>query len=207
MRRQVELSLKGWSQMLYSVALFIHVLGAIGFFVALGILYVCVVGVRQARTVGALRSWAIAGLRVMRLLFPLSGACILIAGIYMLVVAWGVQAGWALVALVAFVLLGVATGALVIRRIGGLLRAVGTEAPQESLSAVILLRARSPVLWLAANAIMATLVGIVFLMTVKPDILGSLIALSIALLVGLVIGLVTQGGSAGVAAETSGGAA
>jgi hypothetical protein len=193
--------------MLYSVALFIHVLGAIGFFVALGILYVCVVGVRHAPTVGTLRSWAIAGLRVIRLLFPLSGACILIAGIYMLIVAWGAQAGWALVALGAFVLIGIATGTLVIRRIGGLLREVGSGAPQEPLSAAILRRARDPVLWLAANAIMAALVGIVFLMTVKPDILGSLVALGIALLVGLAIGLVTLRQPAGAAVEMNGGAA
>ncbi len=177
--------------MLYNVALFIHVLGAIGYFVALGIIYVSVAGLREARTVGALRSWAVAGLRATRLI-PLSGACILIAGIYMVAAAWGDRASWALVALVAFVLLGAATGVLQIRRIVGLLRQVGDRSPEEPLPATIAKRARNPVLWLATNAITAILAGIVFLMTVKPDVLGSLAALGIALVVGLAIGLATQ---------------
>jgi hypothetical protein len=186
--------------MLYNVALFVHVVGAIGYFVALGVVYACVVGLREARTVGVLRSWAIAALRTTRLLLPLSGLCILIAGIYMVVVAWGDRASWAGVALLVFVLLGIATGALQIRRIAGLLRQVGASAPEEPLPAKTATQARSPLLWLATNAITATLVGIVFLMTVKPDVSGSLAALGIALAVGLVVGLVTQRQPARVAA-------
>lgn len=193
--------------MLYAVALFVHVLGAIGYFVALGVIYVCVAGLREARTVAALRSWSIAALRTTRLLLPLSGACILVAGIYMVVVAWGTRAPWAGVALLAFVLLGIATGLLQMRGLGRLLGAVGDRAPEDPLPATVSARARSPLLWIATNSITATAAGIVFLMTLKPDALGSLVALGAALVIGLALGLITQRQPARAAASASGGAA
>jgi hypothetical protein len=185
--------------MLYNVALFVHILGAIGYFVALGIIYVGVAGLRQAPTVGALRLWAGAALRGTRLL-PLSGLCILVAGFYMVAVAWGDRATWAGIGFIAFVLLGIATGALQIRRIAGLLRQVGDRSPVEPLPAATAMGARSPTLWVATNAISATLAGIVYLMTVKPDVPGSLIALGVSLVVGLAAGLATQRQRARVAA-------
>ncbi len=177
--------------MLYNLALFVHILGAIGYFVALGIIYAGVAGLRQAPTVGALRIWAGAALRGTRLL-PLSGVCILVAGFYMVAAEWGDRATWAGVAFIAFVLLGIATGVLQIRRIVGLLRQVGDRSPEEPLPAATAMRARNPTLWVATNAITMTALGIVFLMTVKPDVQGSLIALGVSLLVGLAAGLVTQ---------------
>jgi len=175
----------------YNVALFVHILGAIGYFVALGIIYVGVAGLRQAPTVGALRIWAGAALRGTRLL-PLSGLCILVAGFYMVAAEWGDKATWAGVAFIAFVLLGVATGVLQIRRIVGILRQAGEHSPDEPLPAAIAMRARNPLLWVATNAITATLAGIVYLMTIKPDVQGSLIALGVSLVIGLAVGLVTQ---------------
>jgi len=177
--------------MFYNVALFVHILGAIGYFVALGIIYVSVASLRQAPTVGALRIWAGAALRGTRLL-PISGAFILIAGIYMVAAEWGDRAVWAGVAFIVFVLLGIATGVLQIRRIAGFLRQAGDHSPEGPLPAAIAMRARNPVLWVATNAITVTALGIVYLMTVKPDVAGSLIALGVSLVIGLAVGLATQ---------------
>jgi hypothetical protein len=49
------------------------------------------------------------------------------------------------------------------------------------------------VTWVAVNASAAFAIGIVYLMTLKPDALGSVIALLIALVVGLAFGFLTQG--------------
>jgi hypothetical protein len=176
--------------MLYTVALFVHILGALTYFIALGIVYACVVGIRGAQAVQVLRLWAGAANYATRLI-PVSAICILVAGFYMVAVAWRDQAGWVPVALGAYLLVGIATWPLQIRRIAGLAqqaRDLPTPAP---LPSALVRRARDPFLWLATNAITAVPMGIVFLMTVKPDVLGSLLALGIALVVGLVAGLLT----------------
>jgi hypothetical protein len=177
----------------YNLALFAHILGALGYFIALGVGYASVLGVRRAQNVQALRLWAGAAGGTLRGLFPLAGLTILVAGIYMVTFLSRDSVAWAGVALVAFLLIGPAYPLLVVRRVGtlaGQARDLPADAP---LPAALAARARDPLLWLAANAITGVTVGIVYLMTVKPDAVTSLIALGVALAVGLVVGLVFQG--------------
>ena len=67
----------------YQTALFLHILGALGFFIALGVFYASVLGVRRAQTVGSIKLWTGAAAGVSRILFPISFLVIVIAGIYM----------------------------------------------------------------------------------------------------------------------------
>jgi F0F1-type ATP synthase assembly protein I len=48
-------------------------------------------------------------------------------------------------------------------------------------------------MWLTVNAVAGLLVGVVFLMTNKPDLLGSLITLLIATVLGLALGQLSVG--------------
>ncbi|MGZ3681742.1 MAG: hypothetical protein ACXVDI_24540, partial [Ktedonobacterales bacterium] len=50
----------------------------------------------------------------------------------------------------------------------------------------------APHLWLIEGARLTLLVGIVFLMTVKPELLGSLLALVTMLLLGVITGLISR---------------
>lgn len=43
--------------MLYNMELFVHIVGAIGYCVVIGVNYLSVLGLRQARTVQAVRLW------------------------------------------------------------------------------------------------------------------------------------------------------
>lgn len=176
---------------LYPIALFIHILGAIAYFVIFGIVYASVLGIRQARTIAAVRLWAGATKAVERL-NPISSLCILVAGIYMVVVAWGWQADWAFIALGVYVLLGIVSGSLQAPRILAVAQQVKDLPPDAPLPASAVVRAQEPVLWLATNGMVAVAIGIVFLMTVKPGVVGALVALLVALAAGLVIGLLTQ---------------
>lgn len=176
---------------LYPIALFVHIVGAIAYFVVFGVVYASVVGIRQARNVQALRLWASAT-KVAERLHPISSLCILVAGLYMVIVSWGWQADWAFVGLGAYVLLGFASGTLQGQRIVGIERQVKDMPVDAPLPAAIVARAQDPVLWVATNAMVATAIGIVFLMTVKPGVLGALVALLVALAAGLAIGLLTQ---------------
>lgn len=176
--------------MWYTVALFVHVLGAIGLFIAISLVVVAVARMRRASTLDQVRDWAsvaqLAGKSI-----ALIGLAILAPALYMVVVAWGFATPWVMAALVTFVVLAVA-GATVngrtIERVAA--AAQGTESgpiPSELQSQLA-----ASQLWLAEGARLGLLVGIVFLMTVKPDALGSLLVLASMLVLGLILGALAQ---------------
>ncbi len=177
---------------LYQIALFLHILGALGFFIAIGVFYAAVLGVRRAQTVGSIRLWTGAAAGVSRILFPISFLVIVIAGIYMVVTVWGERAQWAGVALIAIIILAVAATFTQGRRMSTLGQSAASQPDSASVSGVLWTQAHDTVTWVAVNASAAFAIGIVYLMTLKPAALDSVIALSVALLVGLAFGLLTQ---------------
>ena len=72
--------------------MFLHILGAISFFIAIAILYTSVLGVRRAQTVQQIKLWTGAAAPAIRLIFPIAGLVLLIAGFYMAAVSW--RAAW-----------------------------------------------------------------------------------------------------------------
>jgi hypothetical protein len=177
----------------YQIALFLHILGVLGFFIAIGVLYGAVLGVRRAQTVQSIMLWTSAAAGVGRILFPISGLVILITGLYMVVTVWGERAPWAGVALIAFLILAIAATVIQGRRMAALERSAAGQPESAPVTGALWTQTHDPVTWVAVNASAAVAIGIVYLMTLKPDALGSLIALLIALLVGLVFGFLTQG--------------
>jgi hypothetical protein len=180
----------------YQTALFLHILGALGFFIAVGILYASVLGVRRAQTASAIKLWTGAAAGASRILFPISFLVIVIAGIYMVVTVWGEKAPWAGVALIAFIILGVAATLIQGRRMGALGQSAAGQPDSAPVTGALWTQAHDPVTWVSVNASAAFAIGIVYLMTLKPDALGSVIALLIALVVGLAFGFLTQGRAA-----------
>jgi hypothetical protein len=177
----------------YETALFLHILGALGFFIALGVFYAAVLGVRRAQTVQSIKLWTSAAASVSRILFPISFLVIVIAGIYMWVTVWGEKAPWAGVALIAFIILAVGATFIQGRRMGALGQSAARESDGAPVTGALWTQTHDAVTWVSANASAAFAIGIVYLMTLKPDALGSVIALLIALVVGLVFGFLTQG--------------
>jgi hypothetical protein len=90
---------------LYSIALFVHILGAVLLFVLLTIEGV------------ALRQGFMAA-RLNRILGPISALAILVPGFYMVVSQWGWK-GWVVVGLVAWVLIAVAGAATGVSVVAG----------------------------------------------------------------------------------------
>jgi hypothetical protein len=178
---------------IYQTALFLHILGALGFFIALGVFYASVLGVRRAQTVGAIKLWTSAAAGVSRILFPLSFLVIVIAGLYMVVTVWGERAQWAGVALLAFIVLAIAATLIQGRRMAALGQRVAPQPESAPVTGALWTQAHDAVTWVSVNASAAFALGIVYLMTLKPDALSSVIALLIALVVGLVFGFLTQG--------------
>ena len=173
----------------YSIALFLHVVGALGFFVALGLEWTSLRRLRRATTVEQIREW----LRLpdeMGRVGMASMVMLLAAGFYMMATVWGGVA-WIIVtlgALVPMIILGmVITG----RRMAAIGRMVNTE--RGPLSPTLHRLLGHPLLWISIQTRVAIALGIVFLMTVKPDLSGSLLAIGVATVLGLASALPIRG--------------
>jgi hypothetical protein len=163
---------------LYSVALFLHVIAAFGLITAMGLEWALVVGMRQADTVQRARDW-LNLLRVIRVLSPVSLVVLLVAGFYM-ASAWE-GAAWVVVAFVSLLLLA-AFGAISGRRLPGIARDLASR--DDPLSSDLRERLRSPLLLASIQIRTAMVLGIVFLMTTKPDLTISIVSILLAVAIG-----------------------
>jgi hypothetical protein len=173
----------------YTVALFFHIVGAIGVFVAFGLEWMGLRRMRQAATVEQIREGARI-IRGMRWLIIASMIDLVIFGGYMMMVA-RIGAAWLIVAFWALILLAILGIALTGRRVNAIIRMAATEEGKVSLR--LYSAAHHPVLWLSVQTRVAVALGIVFLMTVKPDLLGALLVIGATIALGLASALLTQG--------------
>lgn len=167
----------------YTIVKFLHVGGAVGYFFALGCLLFGLAALRRALRVEEARALA-ALINRLTLLFLLSILVILIAGLYMTYTTWGFQTGWINVALVSLLIIAPVAAGTVQARMRVIAR-LAREAPDGPAPVELLTRAHDPMLWITPQTATALLLGIVFLMTNKPDLLTSLLVMAIALVVGL----------------------
>jgi hypothetical protein len=169
----------------YSIALFFHIVGALGFFVALGLEWVGLRQIRNATTTEQVRQ----GMRISgstRRLGMASMLTILVFGFYMTAVAWG-GAAWIVVTLGVIVVLIALSVALTGPSMAAIGRALATE--KGPLSPNLRQLANHPLLWISIQTRVAVALGIVFLMTVKPGLGGSLLIISVATVIGLAAAL------------------
>ena len=174
---------------LYSVALFLHIVGALGLFVALGLEWTSLLYLRRAATADQAREW-LKLFTSLRRLYPISWLAILIPGFYMAATAWRVTA-WVPTALGAVVLLAVLGATLTGRRMGTIGQSVAAESGP--ISSTLRQRLDDPLLWASLRLRTAIALGIVFLMTVKPDLLGSLLTIGVAGVFGFAFSLPVLG--------------
>jgi hypothetical protein len=172
--------------MVYNLVLFAHILGAFGLIAAYTIEAIGLRGLRAAtRRDEALLWFGISRGTVMRLA-PASLGVILVAGLYMMATSGGPR-GWTVVALASFVLLAavgaVGTG-MRMAPIGPAINRASDPLPDEMRAAL-----RDRVLRLSLDVRLAIAVGILFLMTVKPSALISVVVIVLAIAVGLAAGL------------------
>jgi hypothetical protein len=172
---------------LYPLALFLHVSGAIGTFVSLGIWLFGLSALRRARHVEQVRAlaWLII---VASPLMVLSVLLLGLAGFAMALSTWGLSTPWIAMSLVSVLLVG-PIGAFVLdprmRTILAMTRALA-DGP---LPAALDQRIHDPVLFTSTHTLVAILFGIVFLMTTKPSFVASLLVMAAAIVVGHVSSL------------------
>jgi hypothetical protein len=176
---------------MYSILLFLHIVGALGLFTSLAFEQAGLFNLRRAQTNAQAREW----LSLLRALQRIQGpsALVLVAtGLYMMATRWSQQA-WAGLGLVGMVLMAIIGVAVTARRMKAIARALAAGGGQ--LPAALRARLDDSALGMSASVRVALALGIVFNMSVKPAVGGAVAALVIAAALGLVAGQRTRGTS------------
>src|SRR5215472_1636004 len=169
---------------IYTIVLFVHVVGAIGYFLSIGTQLFILVGLRRAQRVEQVRAL----IHLNNLSGPFgagSAVLLLIAGLYLALTAWSLLTGWILVALVSLIVIVPTAAALITPRRSAIVTQLAREVPGGEISLALSQRINDPVLLVTLQTVAALLLGIVFLMTTKPELVGSLIVMAVALALGL----------------------
>ena len=168
----------------YAVILFLHIVAAMGIFVALGLEWFSIVSFRKAAGPADVRVGA-GVLRSIPILFGPSGAVMLLTGGYLASKIGSSSLSWVVPSLVALVLIGAIGGVT-----GGGLRVIRTIhlegfGPVPSGMRIVL---QDPLLSASLRIRVALALGIVYLMAAKPPLAGSIIVLAVATVAGLAAG-------------------
>ena len=159
----------------YSTVLFVHVVSAIGLFIALAVEGAIVFRIRSAHSVEEARFFIRVFQRLRIVAIP-AFLGVLVGGMY-LASKWGRGVFWIPLALGATLLImligGLVTG-IRIARLRKVLASPENDVSIEALSAMT----RDTAILLSLGLRVGLGLGIVFLMTAKPDLLGSLGALA-----------------------------
>jgi uncharacterized membrane protein len=176
---------------IYNIVLFFHVIGVIGYFLGMGILLFILLGLRRSQRVEHVRAL----IHLNELSAPFSAASVvllLVTGLYLALTAWSLLTSWILVALISLLLMVPTSAALIAPRRSAIVKQLAREAPGGELSEALERHLDDPVLATVCTTVAALLLGLVFLMTTKPNLVGSLIVVVVALLLGLAAGVLVS---------------
>jgi Predicted integral membrane protein (DUF2269) len=168
---------------LYTLALFVHIVGAIGAFIGVSVWLFAAMALRRAQSVGQVRALT-SLIQPSGALAVVSIALLGVAGFYMAITVWGERATWIIVATVSFLLLAPFGAVVIDQRLRALAKAAAA-APDGPLPASLAARAQDPLVGMGLSVYLATLLGIVFLMTNKPPLADSIATMLVAALLGL----------------------
>jgi hypothetical protein len=170
----------------YVIALFLHVSGAIGIWISLGIWLFGLAALHRAQRVEQVRAlaWLIV---VATPLMLLSLVLLGVAGFYMALTVWGLQTTWIAVSLVSMLLIGPIGAFVLDARMHEILDRA-RAASDGPLPDVLAARTHDPVLATGAQTVASVLLGNVFLMTTKPPLDLAIFVMVGALTLGLLSG-------------------
>jgi hypothetical protein len=182
----------------FSVVLFLHLLGAVSLFIAYGIEWTASSLFRNASGTEQVRSW----LRVFRVSPPLSGiglGVVLLSGGYLASLSGAMKQGWIPATLIAIFIALVLGFALILPRMKRIRAAL--PSGNDPVSAQLRERLSDPVLLTAIRVRVMVVTGIVYLMAAKISLVPSFVALSIAMVLGLIFSIPTWSRTPAAAAK------
>lgn len=168
---------------LYGIALFLHILAAVGIVGGSCLEHYIQARMRRARSLETLNEW-IGAAKTIGKLMPIFAVTLLIFGTYMTFAVWGWRQPWIIVSLI--LLVAIASSAPLV--LDPNLRAVERAASNgEPLSAIATILA-APVPAIASSIFTAEAVGIVLLMATKPALVATLAIVILAAVIGAILG-------------------
>ena len=165
----------------FAIALFLHIVGALGFFVALSLEWTALRQVRSATLAEQVRPWMGILKSTNKVGFPTMLTTV-ITGFYMVLNGLG-WVPWILVVIGALVLLIVLSVALTKPRMMAIGQALTKEKGPVSQSFHNLIN--NPILWISIQTRVAVALGIIFLKIANPDFVGSLLTIGAAIILGI----------------------
>jgi len=168
---------------MYQVALFIHIVGVMCLMGGHTLLHVGLGRMRRAQTVEQVCEWTTILAELDRFMPPITLA-ILLAGIYMAFTNWGWTTAWIDVSLTLFVVMMILGPVLLGRRFAALHKAA-QASPSGAIPLALARQMRDRGLWTIENTFTCLLLAILFAMTIKPNLVGTLIVVGVALIAGL----------------------
>lgn len=169
----------------YEAALFLHIVGVSGMFAGIGITMGVLHFARKAPNVESVRALVALGALGGRAI-PILSLVVLVSGVYMVEDVWDWDKSWINISLAAYIVL-FAMGPLINAR---RTKAIGMEAgraPDGPIPEGLRRKLDDPILQTSEVTMNMATLGIVYLMVVKPDTAGSLIAMAVAVIVGLAL--------------------
>jgi hypothetical protein len=182
----------------FSVILFLHLLGAVALFIGYGIEWTASSLFRNASSAEQVRSW----LRVFKVSPPLTGVglgVVLLSGGYLASLSGAMKQGWIPATLIAiFFALGLGFGLILPR-----MKRIRAALPpgNDPVSAQLRERVSDVVLLTAIRVRVLLVTGIVFLMAAKISFVPSLVAVTISVILGIIFSIPTWSRTATAAAK------
>ena len=164
----------------YSISLFLHIVGALGLVAVLAVEWAGLAQLRRAARVVQVRD-SVRLLAGPRVLGGPAALLILLTGIHMTATRWGPR-GWIIVGLAGMVIIAILGAAMGARRTGAIARAL--PADDGPIAPALAAQVRDPALVLGLRLRVALFLGVVFLMATEPGTGASLAAMAVAALVG-----------------------
>jgi len=170
---------------LYPFALFLHIVAVLGLFIATGIEWTTLFGVRSAKNVAQVRQFMNVN-TAFELVFPVAALLILVAGLYMTFTVWGWSQAWINVSLLALISMGILGPTINARR----MKAIHISAeltPDGPVPASLKKQINNRVLWTTVQAMSFADLGIIYLMTIKPGWIESIVVIIVTATVGAIV--------------------
>jgi hypothetical protein len=155
------------------VALFLHIVGALGVSVALGLEWTGLLQIRTASLPEQVRTWMGMFNSVRKVGF-ISMLTTVITGLHLIVMYWGGKP-WIIVTMGSLLLIIVLAQVLTAPRMAAIGRALAME--KGSVSQTFHKLVTDPILWISIQTRVAIVLGIIFLKIAKPDLGGSLLTM------------------------------
>ena len=168
---------------MYQIALFLHILGVLCLMGGHTLIHASLEVMRRTQQVERVRDWIAIAAGLDRFM-PLFTLAVLLPGVYMAWTAWGWATPWIDVSLALFLVMMILGPVLLGRRFAALNTLV-KATPPGTIPAPVATRMRDRALWTIENTFTSLLLAILLLMTVKPNLAGTVIVVSIGLVAGL----------------------